>query len=144
MMRTPLPRPWRLRHAALIVASAAVAGCLVGPKYARPPVEQPATFKSASPGGDQVANLEEWWRLYRDPELDGLIATANASNQTLRQAVARVDAARSLARVAASYRYPAISLAPSASPPHLSGNRASTVPGQPVPGARTAGGWRLP
>ena len=54
----------------------------------------------------------EWWRLYRDPDLDRLIATANASNQTLKQAVAAVDQARALARVAASYLAPTISANP--------------------------------
>ena len=67
---------------------------MVGPDYVRPSVDQPARFKSqaVSEGGPPIS--EEWWRLYREPELDRLIATANESNQTLRQAVARVDEAR--------------------------------------------------
>src|ERR1700681_2655680 len=97
MPGTPLPRPGCFSLAAVAVATVTVAGCMVGPKYARPPLERPAGFESPAPGGEPVAIPEEWWRLYRDPDLDQLIATANASNQTLRQAVARVDEARALA-----------------------------------------------
>jgi len=66
-------------------------GCMVGPNYARPAVEQPAHFKSQADSEAAPDIAREWWQLYGDPELDRLIATATASNQTLRQAVARVD-----------------------------------------------------
>jgi multidrug efflux system outer membrane protein len=91
-----------------------------------------------------MAIEEEWWRLYRDSELDGLIAMANASNQTLRQALARVDQARALARVAASYRYPTISLDPIVSRQRLSANRASALTGLPVTTAATYNDWLVP
>lgn len=86
---------------------------MVGPDYVWPAVEQPARFKSqpASEAAPPIAT--EWWQLYRDPELNQLIATATASNQALQQAVARVDEARALARVAASFLYPTISANPS-------------------------------
>src|SRR4051794_37549918 len=87
--------------------------CTVGPNYSRPAVEQPPAFKSEPPASSAVGLPEDgWWELYADPELAGLIAAANASNQTLRQAVARVDEARALARVAGSYLYPAVSVNP--------------------------------
>jgi multidrug efflux system outer membrane protein len=127
------------------MATVSVAGCsMVGPKYARPPVEQPAGFKSPAPAGEQVSIPEEWWRLYRDANLDELIATANASNQTLLQAVARVDEARALARVAASYRFPTISLDPTVGRERLSANRASTLTGAPVQSAATFNDWLVP
>ena len=129
---------------ALTVTVTAMAGCAVGPKYSPPVVEQPAAFKSSAPGGDQAAIPEEWWRLYRDPQLEDLIAAANASNQTLRQAVARVDQARALARVAASFRYPTISVDPVISRQRLSGTRASALTGAPVSGAATISDWLVP
>jgi multidrug efflux system outer membrane protein len=129
---------------ALVTAAAATfTGCMVGPRYARPPVEQPASFKSPAPSGAADALPEEWWRLFRDPTLDELIAEANASNQTLRQAVARVDQARALARVAGSFLYPTITLNPSVSRQRTSGNRSSAVTGQPVRGA-TISDWLVP
>jgi multidrug efflux system outer membrane protein len=128
---------------ALFVAAVGLTGCAVGPKYARPAVEQPPSFKSPAPEGDQVLS-EAWWQLYRDPQLDELIAAANASNQTIRQAVARVDEARALARVAASFRYPTISLDPTVSRQHLSPNRPSTLTGVPVQTAATYNDWLVP
>jgi len=119
-------------------------GCMVGPDYVRPAVEQPARFKSqpASEAAPPIAT--EWWQLYRDPELNQLIATATASNQTLQQAVARVDEARALARVAGSYLYPTISLDPSFVRQRTSGNRNSAVTGQRVQKGVTVNDWLIP
>jgi outer membrane protein, multidrug efflux system len=132
----------------IVIALSAVllttAGCMVGPKYARPDVAQPAAFKSPAAGGNQAALREEWWRLYGNADLDALIATANDANQTLRQAVARVDQARALARVAASYRYPTITLDPTFTRQRTSGNRISPVTGQPVTGSATYNDWLVP
>src|SRR5437870_919082 len=130
--------------ATVTAATVTFAGCMVGPPYVRPPVEQPASFKSPAPSGDQRAVPEEWWRLYGDADLDRLIATANASNQTLRQAVARVDEARALARVAGSYRYPTISLGATHTRQRTSGNRVSAVTGQPVASGATFNDWLVP
>jgi outer membrane protein TolC len=105
---------------------------MAGPDYVRPAVEQPARFKSQPAREAAPPIAPEWWQLYRDPELNQLIATATASNQTLQQAIARVDEARALARVAGSYLYPTISLDPSFVRQRTSGNRASTVTGQRV------------
>jgi outer membrane protein, multidrug efflux system len=133
----------RLFLAAVTIA-ATCSGCMVGPKYVRPPVMQPAAFKSPAPDGEHAIIPEEWWRLYRDPDLDALIAKANASNQTLRQAVARVDQARALARVTASYKYPTIAVDPIVSRQRLSANRASAVTGAPVQSAATFSDWLVP
>src|SRR5258706_79784 len=117
---------------AIAPVAVTVGGCMVGPKYARPALEPPAAFASPAPGGEPVPIPEDWWRLYREPALDALIATANASNQTLRQAVARVDQARALARVAASYRLPTVALGPIASRQRTSGDRPSPPTEAPV------------
>src|SRR3954454_8068278 len=89
------------------LAAVVLAGCEVGPKYARPEVEQPTAFKSQATTQPSMLTAStipvEWWRLYDDPQLHQLITMANDSNQNLRQAVARVDQARALARVAASF-----------------------------------------
>jgi outer membrane protein TolC len=117
---------------------------MVGPDYVQPGVEQPAGFKSqpASEAAPPIAT--EWWQLYRDPELNQLIATATASNQTLQQAVARVDEARALARVAGSFLYPTISANPSFARTRFSGNRASAVTGQRVAQGATVNDWLIP
>src|SRR4029077_5441073 len=73
-----------------------------------------------------------------------LIAAANASNQTLRIAVARVDEARALARIAASYRYPTVTAGGTYARQRTSGDRVSTISGQPVGGSATFNDWLVP
>jgi multidrug efflux system outer membrane protein len=128
----------------LAVAALQLAGCMVGPDYKRPPVAQPDGFKSQTVSTSAPPIAVDWWRLYADAELDRLIATATASNQNLQFAVARVDEARALARVAASYLAPTIAVNPSVSRARYSGSRDSTTPGQQVPGAATVNDWLVP
>src|SRR3954471_9308165 len=122
-----------------------VAGCEVGPNYARPAVEQPAAFKS-QPATTQAAPplSAEWWRLYNDPELDRLVATAYASNQDLRQAVARLDQARALSRVAASFLLPTVTADPSYTRTRSSANRASVITGKAVGQSSVSNDWQIP
>jgi multidrug efflux system outer membrane protein len=117
---------------------------MVGPDYVRPSVEQPARFKSQAMSEVGPPIPEEWWRLYREPELDRLIATASESNQTLQQAVARVDEARALARVAGSFLYPTISNDPSFRRQRYSANRESTITGKKVLQGATVEDWLIP
>jgi multidrug efflux system outer membrane protein len=132
---------------ALVAVCVQLAGCMVGPNYKRPPVAQPEGFKSQTAGAQTpstAADMKDWWRLYADPDLDRLIATATASNQNLQFAVARVDEARALSRVAASFLAPTISVNPSLSRAHYSGSRDSTTTGQKVPGGATVNDWLVP
>jgi outer membrane protein, multidrug efflux system len=129
---------------ALVALSVVFAGCMVGPDYRRPPVAQPASFKSQATSEEAPPIAPEWWRLYREPELDRLIAMANASNQTLQQAVAAVDQARALARIAASFLAPTITTNPTFTRERSSPNRDSTFTGQPVGVATTVNDWLIP
>jgi outer membrane protein, multidrug efflux system len=117
---------------------------MVGPDYVRPAVEQPPHFRSQADNEAAPTIAKEWWRLYGDPELDQLIATASASNQPLRQAVARVDEARVLARVAGSYLYPTISLDPTYTRLTTSANRDSTRTGRRQGQVVTINDWFIP
>jgi multidrug efflux system outer membrane protein len=129
---------------ALALACLQLAGCMVGPDYKRPPVVEPDGFKSQAVNASAPPLAAEWWRLYADPELDRLVATATASNQNLQFAAARVDEARALARIAASYLAPTISVNPSFSRSRYSGSRDSTTTGQRVPGGATVNDWLVP
>jgi multidrug efflux system outer membrane protein len=128
----------------LVVLTVLLAGCTVGPTYTRPPVVEPEAFKSAAATGEAPRLAPEWWRLYGESELDRLIVTANESNQTLKQAVAAVDQARALARVAGSYRYPTITLDPSFARTRTSATRRNAATGQAVAGAATFNDWLVP
>jgi outer membrane protein, multidrug efflux system len=98
--------------ASFALTSALVSGCAsVGPNYARPDMAPPATFRDAgepqAPG--TLADIP-WWQVFQDDALQALIRDAIAHNHDLRVAVARVQEARALARVARSFLYPDIGL----------------------------------
>lgn len=91
----------------LIVIFTLLSGCSVGPNYVKPPVTTPATFKEArtsdwKPARPQdAANRGEWWKVFKDPQLNALEAQLNITNQNIinaeanyRQASALVDEAR--------------------------------------------------
>ena len=126
------------------LASLLVSGCMVGPNYKRPQVEEPLQFKSDGAGGPTPPIQVDWWRLYGDAELEQLIANAHASNQTLQQAVARVDQARALARVAGSYLYPTISADPHVSRTSYSENRKGTISGRQATHRVDLSNWLIP
>jgi len=129
---------------AVLSLSLLLAGCMVGPDYVRPVVEQPLYFKSQPASAETPLISKEWWQLYGDSDLDQLIASAHASNQTLRQAVARVDEARALASVAAGFLYPTISLDPRFLRQRYSGNRRSTRTGLRQARPVTINDWLVP
>jgi multidrug efflux system outer membrane protein len=130
--------------AIVAIATAACAGCLVGPDFHRPATDPPPSFKSPAAGAATPPIDPEWWRLYRDADLDQLVATATASNQTLKQAVAAVDQARALAHVAASFLAPTISANPTLTRERISPNHESTITGNVVGTAATITDWLVP
>lgn len=81
-------------HLAVILLTAVMSGCMVGPKYQKPVVQTPEYFTYYdSTLQDSALNLE-WWTLFRDPQLDTLIRMALAENRDVRRAAARVEEAR--------------------------------------------------
>src|SRR5690349_21179430 len=106
------------RNLALLVPALALSACAVGPDWV-PPRLAPATsgpFVSANAAGvDSSAEVPtDWWRLYRDPVLDGLVADALAANTDVRVAVARLARARAALREVSAERTPQIGLGSSA------------------------------
>jgi multidrug efflux system outer membrane protein len=108
-------------------------------------VPQPASFKSGLLNSRRkVAIPAEWWRLYHDKQLDDLIAMAHASNQNLSQAIARLDQARALARISASYLLPTVTATPSYTRNFTSANAVSPLTGLPVTKSVSYNDWQVP
>lgn len=89
----------------LILSSAsalALAACAAGPDYVAPRHPATASGSFLSAGGPAVTATapvrEDWWRLYDDPVLDGLVADALKANTDIRVAVARLAKARAALR----------------------------------------------
>lgn len=115
MMRRLDLMPLSPGKSALAVALAvlALAGCAVGPDYQRPAADLPDSFKaSAADSAPEAAALveKEWWKLFQDPQLNGLVAKALAHNFDLQAAVARVEEAEGVAREAGATFFPQIDL----------------------------------
>ena len=108
---------------AITLAAISLSACTVGPNYRRPDVQIPGTFRAPTPlPAGEAASLADlkWWEVFKDERLQELIRSALAQNYDLRDAVARVDAARAILGVTRSDQLP--SLAGDAS---LSSNRLS-------------------
>ncbi|TVV76006.1 efflux transporter outer membrane subunit [Sphingomonas solaris] len=106
-----------MRNALLASLSAlALSACAAGPDYVAPTAPPPATadFITANPATTATATSIEWWRMYRDPVLDGLVADALAANTDVRVAVARLEAAQAALRGAKTDREPQVGLGGSA------------------------------
>ncbi|WP_420479812.1 efflux transporter outer membrane subunit [Brevundimonas sp. FT23028] len=86
-------------------ASFLLASCAVGPKApdaTLPPSASGAFIGTASSAVSTSSARDDWWRLYNDPALDGLVGEALANNNELEAAAAnlrRVRAALGEARV---------------------------------------------
>jgi outer membrane protein, multidrug efflux system len=80
--------------ARIVVATAVLAGCAIGPDYKRPAVIEPQTFRGQATA--EAASLADaaWWEVFQDPILKELIREALRNNYDVRIAAARVQEAR--------------------------------------------------
>jgi outer membrane protein, multidrug efflux system len=82
----------------------------VSQKYQRPQVQTPAIYRSdpaTQPDPQTLANLK-WFEVFKDDKLQDLIREALAHNYDLREAVARIDAARANYGITRSDQFPTI------------------------------------
>jgi len=87
------------------------AGCTMGPKYKRPTVNVPPTYRAA-PTEQTALSLgnEQWWQVYQDPVLAQLIHSAPAQNYDVRIAATRVLEAQAQLGITRSNQYPSASI----------------------------------
>jgi multidrug efflux system outer membrane protein len=116
-----------MRPAATAAVALALAGCAaVGPDYHRPNLDVPNAFAEAAPAASALTAVPvDWWRLYRDPTLDGLIARGLTQGTDVRLAIARVEEAAALMREANATLFPEVDASGSASRAGLSGQTPS-------------------
>jgi outer membrane protein, multidrug efflux system len=82
----------------------------VGPKYQRPQVPTPGAFRAdpaPQPDAQTLADLK-WFDVFKDQKLQDLIRDALTNNYDLREAVARIDAARANLGITRSEQFPTI------------------------------------
>jgi outer membrane protein, multidrug efflux system len=125
----------RLRSLPGWAAVVAAAGCAVGPDYHRPEAEVPAAWQPATPWHEAApsdgALKGDWWRLFQDDTLNGLVERSLAGNQDLRVAAARLDQAHGQLTVAKSDMYPWVGLSAGAARGKTSANRPLAAYSEP-------------
>ena len=108
-----LPRALLSTASALSLAACAA----VGPNHSPPPVPATAQANFVSSNFGAVAGSEardDWWRLYNDPVLDGLVRQALEANKDIAVATANIAVARANLRGARSDRLPQTNVGASA------------------------------
>lgn len=109
------------RFSMSLLTTLILAGCSVTPTYERPQAATPAAFKEALTS-DQAGQWKaaqpseavlrgEWWKVFSDESLNKLEDQAQAANQDLKAAAARLAQARALQREAHSGLFPEVTAA---------------------------------
>jgi multidrug efflux system outer membrane protein len=84
-------------------------GCTLGPKYKRPAVQAPDTFRaSLSPAASESLGDAKWWTVFQDPQLQALIREALAQNYDVRIAATRVLQAQAALGITRADQLPTI------------------------------------
>jgi NodT family efflux transporter outer membrane factor (OMF) lipoprotein len=132
----------RIRVAvASAVGALLLTGCLVGPKYVKPPAlaqAPPAAYKESPanfPGSDawKVAQPQDamlrgkWWEIYNDPELNALEEKLNIDNQNIKRYFDDFMEARTLIAQARAQLFPTLTAAPSFSRSKTSGSLTNSA-----------------
>lgn len=103
------------------IALVAFASCTVGPNFQVPEMKFSKRWKQSSDVSD-LPVPDQWWTLFKDRTLNGLVDRALANNQDLRGALARVETARALSGVERANWFPQLNLQNNANYEHLSAN----------------------
>jgi len=97
-------------------------GCMVGPKYQKPPVPMAPAYKEPPPDSykesdewktshPNAASLRgNWWEIFGDAQLNALEEQLTVSNQDLKMAEARFRQARTMVRYNRAGLFPTISV----------------------------------
>ena len=130
-----------------VVASALLASCTVGPNYQRPAVPAPVNFRApeatATADPTSLGDLK-WFEVFKDEKLQELVRTALEQNYDLRDAVARIDAARAQLGITRSDQFPGVGAGANISTVRLSRNGQTPLPESFVRSqTRTFGGAAL-
>jgi multidrug efflux system outer membrane protein len=120
----------------LILLAGLSAGCTVGPNYRRPAIAVPASFRTPDPlppsQGAAIADLK-WFEVFKDEKLQELIRAALERNYDLRDAVARVEAARASLGITRSNQFPTFGAGGSVDINRISRDGATPIPAAVLP-----------
>lgn len=94
------------------IAILVLTGCTLGPKYGRPPVTLPDTYRGLAPDAGQQTAVslgdEKWWTVFQDQQLQELIREALAQNYDVRIAATHVLQAQAVLGITRADQFPTI------------------------------------
>lgn len=92
---------------AVVLLTAALTGCAVGPDYRRPEVTPANEFRSQV-GPSEASSLADlpWWQVFNDQALQGLVSEGLANSYDLKVTVARIEEASAQLGIVRSELYP--------------------------------------
>jgi NodT family efflux transporter outer membrane factor (OMF) lipoprotein len=112
-----------------------LAGCAVGPPYAKPPVVAAPSYREPQPDGWKQAQPSDavlrgnWWELFNDPQLNALEQQVPPANQSLKVAEANFRQARASIKLNRAALFPTIGAAPQITRNRVSGNSPTGLQG---------------
>ncbi len=101
-------------------------GCMMGPDYRRPTVDMPQSFRYEVKEAQETANTA-WWKQFKDPVLDDLIAEALAGNKNVKIAAANIEQAAGVLTQVRSSLFPQINYSATATRQRLSERSAIPI-----------------
>jgi multidrug efflux system outer membrane protein len=113
----------------VLAAALWLTGCMVGPDYKQPAVGIPPQFRAAMTpdAAASIADLK-WFEVFQDERLQELIRVALVQNYDLRDAIARVEAARGNLGITRSNQFPQFGVGAAVPSAEVSRQGALTVP----------------
>jgi NodT family efflux transporter outer membrane factor (OMF) lipoprotein len=125
-----------------------LAGCAVGPRYARPSAPTAPQWKTEAPwqqaAPSDALTKGPWWQVFNDAELSRLEQQLVTSNYSLGAARDRLEQARSLARVATAGYFPQFNAEATAARQRLSANRPIATTTTVAPTSITQNTFEIP
>ena len=121
-------RPFVTRMAGMAALLASVAGCTVGPNYAKPTLAAPPAYAEAQGPAAPAGDLAQWWTQFNDPLLNDLIRRALADNPDLKTSGLCVKQAREQEIVTGAAELPTLSASANAINLRTNGASNSIIP----------------
>jgi len=121
------------RYIIISTIAAIFAGCAMGPDYKRPLVSAPDVFRggvdTTTTDARSIGDLK-WFEVFKDDQLQQLIGIALEENYDLREAVARISAARANLGITRADQFPTVTATT-----NITNLRSSTSGSIPLPPA---------
>lgn len=102
MIASPLKRPFGRRAALVVAVAVALAGCAIPAKVQHPTLRDEVPLAGLEAPARAGWPAADWWRQYKDPQLDDLIERAMKGSPDLAQAQSRLESAQQSIRIAAA------------------------------------------